>query len=85
VQQSAFSRSGSQFKEIRVRAEDDKTGVDRYSARIDGEFTRIDFDYKHNLLKVILPKELSAGSHNLRIVVIDGVGNTTTKEYNITL
>ena len=85
VQQSAFSRSGSQFKEIRVRAEDDKTGVDRYSARIDGEFARIDFDYKHNLLKVILPKELSAGSHNLRIVVIDGVGNTTTKEYNITL
>lgn len=85
VQQDAVSRSGSQFKEIRIKAEDDKTGIDRYSARIDGEFARIDFDYKHNLLKVILPKEISVGSHNLRVVVIDGVGNTTTKEYNITL
>jgi hypothetical protein len=37
------------------------------------------------LLKVIVPKELAAGNHNLRVVVIDGVGNTTVKEYTITL
>ena len=85
AQQDPVSRSGSQFKEIRIKAEDDKTGIDRYSARIDGKFARIDFDYKHNLLKVIIPKEISVGSHNLRVVVIDSVGNTTTKEYNITL
>ena len=71
--------------EIQVRAEDDKTGIDRYSARIDGSFARIDFDYKKNILNVIVPKELGGGNHNLRIVVIDGVGNTTTKEYIITL
>ncbi|MEC8459194.1 MAG: M23 family metallopeptidase [Bacteroidota bacterium] len=78
-------RSNSTFMEIQVRAEDDKTGIDRYSARIDGSFARIDFDYKKDLLKVIVPKELTEGNHNLRIVVIDGVGNTTTKEYIITL
>ena len=78
-------RSNSAFMEIPVRAVDDKTGIDRYSARIDGAFARIDFDYKKDLLKVVLPKELAAGNHNLRIVVIDGVGNTTTKEYTITL
>ena len=82
---SAVARSGSQFREIRLTAEDDKTGIDRYSARIDGQFARIDFDYKHNMLKVIVPKELTAGSHNLRVVAIDGVGNTTVKEYTITL
>ena len=85
VKNTPFLRSNSSFKEIQVHAADDKTGIDRYSARIDGSFARIDFDYKKELLKVIIPKELAAGNHNLRIVVIDGVGNTTVKEYAITL
>ncbi|MGB1282265.1 MAG: M23 family metallopeptidase [Schleiferiaceae bacterium] len=82
---TTYARSNSAFREIRLRAADDKTGVERYSARINGEFARIDFDYKKELLKVIVPKELAAGNHNLRVVVIDGVGNTTVKEYTITL
>ena len=85
VKNTPSLRSNSSFKEIQVHAADDKTGIDRYSARIDGSFARIDFDYKKELLKVIIPKELVAGNHNLRIVVIDGVGNTTVKEYAITL
>ena len=85
VKNTPSLRSNSSFKEIQVHAADDKTGIDRYSARIDGSFARIDFDYKKELLKVIIPKELAAGNHNLRVVVIDGVGNTTVKEYAITL
>ena len=85
VKNAPSLRSNSSFKEIQVHAADDKTGIDRYSARIDGSFARIDFDYKKELLKVIIPKELVAGNHNLRVVVIDGVGNTTVKEYAITL
>ena len=85
VKNTPSLRSKSSFKEIQVHAADDKTGIDRYSARIDGSFARIDFDYKKELLKVIIPKDLVAGNHNLRIVVIDGVGNTTVKEYAITL
>jgi murein DD-endopeptidase MepM/ murein hydrolase activator NlpD len=85
VQSTPMARSNSQFREIRLTASDDKTGIDRYSARIDGEFVRIDFDYKRNLLNVILNTEVSAGSHNLRVTVIDGVGNTTVNDYNITL
>ena len=85
VKNTPSLRSNSSFKEIQVHAADDKTGIDRYSARIDGSFARIDFDYKKELLKVIIPKDLVAGNHNLRIVVIDGVGNTTVKEYAITL
>jgi len=82
---TTYARSNSAFREIRLRAADDKTGVDRYSARIDGDFARIDFDYKNEMLKVIVPKEIPAGSHNLRVVVIDGVGNTAIEEYTITL
>jgi hypothetical protein len=37
------------------------------------------------LLKVIVPKDIPVGNHNLRVVVIDGVGNTTVEEYTITL
>ena len=85
VKNTPSLRSNSSFKEIQVHAADNKTGIDRYSARIDGSFARIDFDYKKELLKVIIPKDLVAGNHNLRIVVIDGVGNTTVKEYAITL
>ena len=40
---------------------------------------------KNEMLKVIVPKEIPAGSHNLRVVVIDGVGNTAIEEYTITL
>ena len=82
---TTYARSNSAYHEIRLRVADDKTGVDRYSARLDGDFARIDFDYKNAMLKVIVPKEIPAGSHNLRVVVIDGVGNTSIEEYTITL
>lgn len=59
--------------------------MERYSARIDDRFARIDFDYKNEMLKVIVPKDIPSGSHNLRVVVIDGVGNTSVEEYTITL
>ena len=64
---------------------DDKTDIERYSARINDQFARIDFDYKKEMLKIIVPKDIPAGSHNLRVVVIDGVGNTSVEEYTITL
>ena len=82
---TTYPRSNSTFREIRLRAADDKTGVERYSARIDDRFARIDFDYKKEMLKIIVPKDIPAGSHNLRVVVIDGVGNTSVEEYTITL
>lgn len=85
VSRTPSARPNSNFRQLLVRAADDKTGVDRYSARIDGEFVRIDFDYKQELLKVIVPKDIPAGNHNLRVVVIDGVGNTAVEEYSITL
>lgn len=82
---TTYPRSNSTFREIRLRVADDKTGVERYSARIDDRFARIDFDYKKEMLKIIVPKDIPAGSHNLRVVVIDGVGNTSVEEYTITL
>ncbi|MDG1918203.1 MAG: M23 family metallopeptidase [Schleiferiaceae bacterium] len=82
---TTYPRSNSTFREIRLRVADDKTGVERYSARIDERFARIDFDYKKEMLKIIVPKDIPAGSHNLRVVVIDGVGNTSVEEYTITL
>jgi hypothetical protein len=85
VSRTPSARPNSDFRQLLIRATDDKTGVDRYSARIDGEFVRIDFDYKQELLKVIVPKDIPAGNHNLRVVVIDGVGNTAVEEYSITL
>ncbi|MDA0898253.1 MAG: M23 family metallopeptidase [Bacteroidetes bacterium] len=80
-----YARSNSTYREVRLRVADDKTGVERYSARIDDQFVRIDFDYKNEMLKVIVPKDIPAGSYNLRVVVIDGVGNTSVEEYTITL
>jgi hypothetical protein len=82
---TTYARSNSAYREIRLRVADDKTGVERYSARIDDRFARIDFDYKNEMLKVIVPKDIPSGSHNLRVVVIDGVGNTSVEEYTIKL
>jgi hypothetical protein len=82
---TTYPRSNSAYREIRLRAADDKTGIERYSARINDQFARIDFDYKKKMLKIIVPKDIPAGSHNLRVVVIDGVGNTSVEEYTITL
>lgn len=85
IKSTPYARSNSAYREVRLRVADDKTGVERYSARIDDQFVRIDFDYKNEMLKVIVPKDIPAGSHNLRVVVIDGVGNTSVEEYTITL
>ena len=85
IKSTPYARSNSAYREVRLRVADDKTGVERYSARIDDQFVRIDFDYKKEMLKVIVPKDIPAGSHNLRVVVIDGVGNTSVEEYTITL
>ena len=85
IKSAPYARSNSAYREVRLRVADDKTGVERYSARIDDQFVRIDFDYKNEMLKVIVPKDIPAGSHNLRVVVIDGVGNTSVEEYTITL
>ncbi|MEY2963025.1 MAG: hypothetical protein RL754_286 [Bacteroidota bacterium] len=85
VQSTPMLRSGSTYREYRIHVEDDKTGIERYSARIDEAFARIDFDYKRNLLKVVIPEDIEPGSHNLRIVAIDGVGNTATETFTVTL
>lgn len=82
---SPYGRSNSTFNEIRLTVKDDKTGIERYSAKIDGKFARIDYDYKSSLFKVIIPKDTPPGSHKLEIVAIDGVGNTTEKDFTITL
>ena len=83
VQSVPFNRPNSAYREIRIKAQDKDTGVERYSARIDGEFARIDFDYKRDLLKVVIPEHIEAGKHNLQIIVIDGVGRTTTANFTI--
>jgi len=85
LKSTTYPRSNSTFREIRLRVADDKTDIERYSARINDQFARIDFDYKKEMLKIIVPKDIPAGSHNLRVVVIDGVGNTSVEEYTITL
>jgi hypothetical protein len=66
---------------LKLKIDDEKTGVDGYRATINGEFILMEYDYKTGLLtydfddKVVTDKE-----HNLKVIITDNVGNSTTFE-----
>ncbi|MEM6336039.1 MAG: M23 family metallopeptidase, partial [Bacteroidota bacterium] len=65
---------------IRVRIDDDLSGIDSYAGYIDGEWVLFDYDRKRRLLEHTIEPDLTAGRHQLRVVVTDNVGQTRELE-----
>jgi hypothetical protein len=69
------------IKNITVQVRDYLSGLRDYHAYIDGKWELMEMDGKTSVLKMALPKDLSAGEHVFKLVAIDDRNNTS--EYSV--
>ena len=62
---------------IKVTIKDKHSGIKSYRGEIDGKWILMDYDYKRNLLRFDIEKNISKGKHTFTLKVIDNLGNPT--------
>jgi hypothetical protein len=68
-------------KAIYMRISDGLSGLEDYSAYIDGKWQLMEMDGKSATLKMLLPASLSSGEHTFKLTATDERGNTA--EYSV--
>ena len=65
----------------RIKITDDLSGISSYRATINGKFILMEYDYKKDVLTYDFNDQIiSEVENNLKLIVIDNVGNNTTFE-----
>jgi len=71
----------SKNKTLKLKAEDVHSGVSSYRATLNGKFILTEYDYKKDVLVYDFDDNVvSDTENNLKVIVIDNVGNSTTFE-----
>lgn len=71
----------SNEKNLRVAITDDASGIDSYNAYLNGNWILMEYDYKTDMLvHDFADGKVQEGKNDLRIIVTDNVGNSTTFE-----
>jgi len=71
----------SNFRFLKVKIEDKLTGIKSYKATINGKFFLMEYDYKKKtLIHDFNDNVVTDTKNNLKIIVTDNVGNSTTFE-----
>lgn len=71
----------SNNKTLKIKISDDLSGISSYRATINGKFILMEYDYKKDVLTYDFgDKIISETENNLKLIVIDNVGNNTTFE-----
>ena len=60
---------------IKCTIKDKDSGIKNYRGEIDGKWILMDYDYKKNLLRFDIDKNISKGKHTFTLKVIDNVDN----------
>ena len=69
-------------KSIKFKVKDNFSGINYYSASINGEWILLEYDAKNNLLEHFFePKAEKNKQNKLILTVKDGLGNTNTQQY----
>ncbi|MFD0860929.1 M23 family metallopeptidase [Sungkyunkwania multivorans] len=69
----------SNAKNLKVKIDDDFSGIKSYRGTINGEWVLFEYEYKTNTLTYDFDdKKLDGTKHNLKLTVTDNVGNSTT-------
>ncbi|WP_111707938.1 M23 family metallopeptidase [Lutibacter citreus] len=67
------------FNSIKVKISDSESGIKSYKGEIDGEWILMEYDAKTDTLTYNLnDKKFTEAKHNLKVTVIDNVGNAKT-------
>jgi len=70
-------------KSIKFKVKDNFSGINYYSASINGEWILLEYDAKNNLLEHFFePKAKKNKQNKLTITVKDGLGNANTQQYS---
>ena len=71
----------SNLNEINFKITDEDTGIKSYRATINGKFALMEYEYKKNQLTYSFGDGISvSGANELKLIVTDNVGNSTTFE-----
>jgi hypothetical protein len=71
-------------KDIKFLVSDDLSGVDPYSAFIDGQWVLLKFDPKRNLMWHTLSNKISAGEHEMKVKITDERKNSQFFSFSFT-
>lgn len=76
----------SRLRKLKVRIGDNLSGIDKYSAKMDGEWILMSYDAKNRLLILDLKREkLEKGKHELIMEVKDGLKNISVANFTLIL
>ncbi len=71
----------SRFRYLKLKIDDDLTGIDSYRATVNGDFILMEYDYKTNtLVHDFNDGVVNETENNFKLVVTDKVGNTAIFE-----
>ena len=66
---------------LKVKIQDDLSGISSYRATVNGKFILMEYNYKTNVLTYDFDDDVvSDTENNLKVIVVDNVGNSTTFE-----
>lgn len=66
-------------KTLKVKISDDLSGIEAYRATVNGKFILMEYEYKNNTLTHYFSDNVITDTeNNLKVIVTDNVGNTTT-------
>ena len=66
---------------LKLKIKDEESGIDSYYGTINGKFIVLEYDYKTDLIQYDFRDKVSDETeNNLKVIVVDKVGNSTTYE-----
>ena len=68
---------------LKVKISDDMTGIETYNMYANDAWILGKYDAKNNLFYYEVDSHMKAGDNTVKVVVKDGVGNTTTKKVKV--
>ena len=71
----------SKYRYLKVKIDDDLSGISKYRATVNGKWILMEYDYKTNMLVHDFNDNIVKDTKNdLKIIVTDNVGNSSTFE-----
>jgi len=71
----------SKNKTLKLKIDDDLSGISSYRATLNGKYILTEYNYKKDVLTYDFDDAIiSASENNLKLIVVDNVGNSTTFE-----
>ena len=70
-------------KRLKIKIKDAESGIAKYDIYLNGKWVVGAYDAKNDLLFYDVDEFLKYGNNKMEVVVADGVGNETTRTYNI--